>query len=386
MYKTGELVAQRIESYCRTWRLWIDNAEGEVIMGERITSGTSTVQSTSISDDIELGAICSQSWNININDVDTKFLGKEYDLSLYLADLTGVTTYSTLEAYTYAELSKLTVEQISKLGEVLDGERIPLGRFTCVKSKKSGGNTEVTLADRLYFSDKVYKPKVTLPAWSKDIEDDICKQLGLQNGNDYTKPAKLRVKGGARLYGKGRIRLKTANFDFKINAVPNDTTMRQMLSYIASAQGEFGYVDRFGRYVRKWYGRPVKLLDNNTIDLPTLSERQNVIVGIVCKVSDSQTLRLGTTTGSTGRVLEFENPYMTSSLLQSLWHRIQGFSWYTTELFHRLGDPRFDIGDVVTYDSGTETFDIPITNLGFNFDGGLSADITAVGLSVEEQL
>lgn len=385
MYKTGELVAQRIESYCRTWRLWIDNAEG-VISGDSIMSADSSMQATSLSDDIELGAVCSQSWNININDVDTKFLGKEYDLYLYLADFTSETTYSTLEAYTYAELSKLTVEQVSKLGEVLDGERIPLGRFTCVKSKKSGGNTEVTFADRLYFSDKVYKPTVTLPAWSKAIEDDICKQLGLSNGNDYTIPAKLRAKGGARLYGKGHIRLKTANFDFKINAVPKDTTMRQMLSYIASAQGEFGYVDRFGRYVRKWYGRPVKLLDNNTIDLPTLSERQNIIVGIVCNVSDSQTLRLGNTTGSTGRVLEFENPYMTSSLLQSLWHRIQGFSWYTTELFHRLGDPRFDIGDVVTYDSGTETFDIPITNLGFNFDGGLSADISAVGLSVEEQL
>ncbi|WP_410079910.1 hypothetical protein, partial [Ruminococcus sp.] len=125
MYQTSELVAQRIESYCRIWRLWVEGVEGEVIMGDRITSGTSTSQSTSISDDIELGAICSQSWNININDVDTKFLGKEYDLSLYLADLTGVTTYSTLEAYTYAELSKLTVEQISKLGEVLGGERIP---------------------------------------------------------------------------------------------------------------------------------------------------------------------------------------------------------------------------------------------------------------------
>ena len=386
MYKTGELVAQRIESYCRTWRLWIENAEG-VISGDSIMSADSSLQATSLSDDIELGAVCSQSWNININDVDTKFLGKEYDLYLYLADFTSETTYSTLEAYTYAELSKLTVEQVSKLGEVLDGERIPLGRFTCVKSKKSGGNTEVTFADRLYFSDKVYKPTVTLPAWSKAIEDDICKQLGLSNGNDYTIPAKLRAKGGARLYGKGHIRLKTANFDFKINKVPKDTTMRQMLSYIASAQGEFGYVDRFGRYVHKWYGSSVKILDNNTIDLPTLSERQNVIVGIICKVSDSETLRLGNTTGSAGRVLEFVNPYMTMSLLRSLWHRIGGFSWYTTELFHRLGDPRFDVGDVVTYvsDSG-ESYDIPITNIGFNFDGGLSADISAVGLSVEEQL
>lgn len=380
-------ITSRIESYKALWGMWIEDAQsGEPVAYDGIQNVQTDIQSTTLSDDIELGAVCSQSVTAELVDDGTKYLGNEYVFSLYMKNSSAFTTYSTLESYTYAELSKLTVEQISKLGEVLDGERIPLGRFTCVKSKKSGGNTEVTFADRLYFSDKVYKPKVTLPAWSKDIEDDICKQLGLQNGNDYTKPAKLRVKGGARLYGKGHIRLKTANFDFKINAVPKDTTMRQMLSYIASAQGEFGYVDRFGRYVRKWYGRPVKLLDNNTIDLPTLSERQNVIVGIVCKVSDSQTLRLGNTTGSTGRVLEFENPYMTSSLLQSLWHRIQGFSWYTTELFHRLGDPRFDIGDVVTYDSGAETFDIPITNLGFNFDGGLSADISAVGLSVEEQL
>ena len=386
MYKTGELVAQRIESYCRTWRLWIENAEGEVIMGDRITSGTSTVQSTSISDDIELGAICSQSWNININDVDTKFLGKEYDLSLYLADFTSETTYSTLEAYTYAELSKLTVEQISKLGEVLDGERIPLGRFTCVKSKKSGGSVQLTMADRLYFSDKPYVPHIPMPNWNKAVEDDICRQLGLQNGNDYTEVRLLRDKNGRRLIDKNGKVLYSKYFYFKVSSVPKDVTMRQMLSYLASAQGQFGYVDRYGKYVRKWYGKSVKTLDNNTIDLPTLSERQNVIVGIICKVSDDETLSLGVTDTTQGRVLEFENPYMTESLLQSLWRRIGGFSWYTTELYHRLGDPRFDIGDVVTYTNGADSYDIPITNLGFTFDGGLSADISAVGLSVEEQL
>jgi hypothetical protein len=386
MYKTGELVAQRIESYCRTWRLWIENAEGEVIMGDRITSGTSTVQSTSISDDIELGAICSQSWNININDVDTKFLGKEYDLSLYLADFTSETTYSTLEAYTYAELSKLTVEQISKLGEMLGDEKIPMGRFTCVKSKKSGGSVQLTMADRLYFSDKPYVPHIPMPNWNKAVEDDICRQLGLQNGNDYTEVRLLRDKNGRRLIDKNGKVLYSKYFYFKVSSVPKDVTMRQMLSYLASAQGQFGYVDRFGRYVRKWYGSSVKTLDNNTIDLPTLSERQNAIVGIICKVGDDVTLSLGVTDTTQGRVLEFENPYMTESLLQSLWRRIGGFSWYTTELYHRLGDPRFDIGDVVTYTSGADSYDIPITNLGFTFDGGLSADISAVGLSVEEQL
>lgn len=385
MYKTGELVAQRIESYCRTWRLWIENAEG-VISGDSIMSADSSLQATSLSDDIELGAVCSQSWNININDVDTKFLGKEYDLYLYLADFTSETTYSTLEAYTYAELSKLTVEQVSKLGEVLDDEKIPMGRFTCVKSKKSGDSVQLTMADRLYFSDKPYVPHIPMPNWNKAVEDDICRQLGLQNGNDYTEVRLLRDKNGRRLIDKNGKVLYSKYFYFKVSSVPKDVTMRQMLSYLASAQGQFGYVDRYGKYIRKWYGKSVKTLDNNTIDLPTLSERQNAIVGIICKVGEDVTLSLGVTDTTQGRVLEFENPYMTESLLQSLWRRIGGFSWYTTELYHRLGDPRFDIGDVVTYTNGTDSYDIPITNLGFTFDGGLSADISAVGLSVEEQL
>ena len=261
-----------------------------------------------------------------------------------------------------------------------------MGRFTCVKSKKSGGSVQLTMADRLYFSDKPYVPHIPIPNWNRSVEDDICRQLGLQNGNDYTEVRLLRDKNGRRLIDKNGKVLYSKYFYFKVSSVPKDVTMRQMLSYLASAQGQFGYVDRFGRYVRKWYGRPVKTLDPNTIDLPTLSERQNAIVGIICKVSDDVTLSLGVTDTTQGRVLEFENPYMTESLLQSLWRRIGGFSWYTTELYHRLGDPRFDIGDVVTYTSGADSYDIPITNLGFTFDGGLSADISAVGLSVEEQL
>lgn len=385
MYKTGELVSQRIESYCRTWRLWIENAEG-VISGDNIMSADSSMQATSLSDDIELGAVCSQSWQLSIADSSENFLGKEYAMYFYLADFTSETTYSTLESYTYAELSKLTVEQISKLGEMLGDEKIPMGRFTCVKSKKSGGSVQLTMADRLYFSDKPYVPHIPMPNWNKAVEDDICRQLGLQNGNDYTEVRLLRDKNGRRLIDKNGKVLYSKYFYFKVSSVPKDVTMRQMLSYLASAQGQFGYVDRFGRYVRKWYGSSVKTLDNNTIDLPTLSERQNAIVGIICKVGDDVTLSLGVTDTTQGRVLEFENPYMTESLLQSLWRRIGGFSWYTTELYHRLGDPRFDIGDVVTYTSGADSYDIPITNLGFTFDGGLSADISAVGLSVEEQL
>lgn len=359
MYTVSDIVSSKIESYCRTWRMELEDTNS-ILTGDKIVSASSTAQSTSLSDDIELGAVCSQSWNMTISDTETAFLGKEYDTYLYLVD------YET--------------------SGILADEKIPMGRFTCVKSKKSGGSVLLTMADRLYFSDKPYVPHIPMPNWNKAVEDDICRQLGLQNGNDYTEVRLLRDKNGRRLIDKNGKVLYSKYFYFKVSSVPKDVTMRQMLSYLASAQGEFGYVDRYGKYVRKWYGKPVKTLDNNTIDLPTLSERQNAIVGIICKVSDDVTLSLGVTDTTQGRVLEFENPYMTESLLQSLWRRIGGFSWYTAELYHRLGDPRFDIGDVVTYTNGADSYDIPITNLGFTFDGGLSADISAVGLSVEEQL
>lgn len=386
MYKvSNEAVSERIESYSRTWRIVLETAD-EVIMGDSIMSASGNLQSTSLSDDIELGAVCAQEWTVELNGVDSEFLGKKFDLSFYLVDYShGYTTYGDLTHYTWGELRKLTVAQVGMLGEILEREFIPMGHFTCVRSKKTGAATEITLADALYFSDREYIPRIRFPATGQAIENDICSQLGIENGNDYTAEPYLYDIEGRPLYDDRGRRLRSSGFDFEVRSkgrIPKGTTMRQMLGYIASAHGQFGFIDRFGRYVRKWYGQSVKTLDNNTIDLPTISEQQNVITGIVCTVSDDLTLKLG---DDSGRVLQLENPFMTTSLLASIWFRVRGYSWYTVDLYHRLGDPRFDIGDVITYDDSSKAYDIPITTLDYSFDGGLSANIAAVGLNVEEQ-
>lgn len=386
MYSTSNTaVAERIESYSRTWRIVLEDDE-DIFMGENIMSAESAAQSTSLSDDIELGSVCAQSWAIQVNGIDNVFLGKEFDLSFYLVDYShGYTTYGDLTPYTWGELRKLTVAQVGMLGEILEREFIPMGHFTCVRSKKTGAATEITLADALYFSDREYIPRIRFPATGQAIENDICSQLGIENGNDYTAEPYLYDIEGRPLYDDRGRRLRSSGFDFEVRSkgrIPKGTTMRQMLGYIASAHGQFGFIDRFGRYVRKWYGQSVKTLDNNTIDLPTISEQQNVITGIVCTVSEDLTLKLG---DDSGRVLEFENPFMTTSLLAAIWFRVKDYAWYTTDLYHRLGDPRFDIGDVITYDDGSKAYEIPITTLDYSFDGGLSANIAAVGLNVEEQ-
>ena len=383
----NQMILDRLENYYALWGMWIEAVStGDVVDFDRIQSVSTELQSTSKSSDIELGAICSQLLHAVIVDDGTTYLGNQYEFDLFMSDSSssGI-TYGDLKAYTYGELKKLTIKQISDLGKIIGDEKIPLGTFSCVKSKRNGINMELEFADALYFSDREYIPRVRFPATGQAIEDDICSQLGIENGNDYTAEPYLYDIEGRPLYDDRGRRLRSSGFDFEVRSkgrIPKGTTMRQMLGYIASAHGQFGFIDRFGRYVRKWYGQSVKTLDNNTIDLPTISEQQNVITGIVCTVSDDLTLKLG---DDSGRVLQFENPFMTTSLLASIWFRVQGYSWYTVDLYHRLGDPRFDIGDVITYDDGSKAYEIPITTLDYSFDGGLSANIAAVGLNVEEQ-
>lgn len=369
MYQVeSDLLVARIESYSRSWRMALVREPDILIMSDQIISATSSQQSTTLSDDIEIGAICSGEWSMTLDGISDTLLGAEMDIYIYITDPEG--------------------------GEIYESELIPFGKMTCVKSLKRGASTEITLADKLYFSDRLYTPSdtITYPTTGKAIEDDICAQLGLENGNDYTGRPYIFDVNGKRLFDSQGRRLRSAPFDFEIakKDMPKDVTYRQMLSYIASAHGQFGYVDRFGRYMRKWYGSSVKTLDPNTIDLPTLSEQLNTVAGIYCKVGELEgeplAFSFGDITGATGRVLEFESPLMTEELLQSLWHRVKGTSWHTTELYHRLGDPRFDIGDVVTYEGSEQTYDIPITSLDFTFDGGLAANITAAGISVEEQI
>lgn len=387
---TNQDVVDMIESDSPLYGMRLENVSTEDVYGSNyIFSILTDVSSTTLSDDIELGAVCAQSVSVKITGIkNIKFLGESFRLYIYAKDRSkseGI-TYGALNAYKYNQLAKERVEDIPALGEVIGGELIPMGKFTCVKHKKHGDISELELYDRLYFSDDVYTPSVELPAPSRDIENDICNQLGIENGNDYRETSYLLDNSGKYLFEKNSLKLKTSTFVFTITSIPEGCTKRQMLSYIAAACGQFGFIDRFGRYVRKWYGKTsLKTLSSGVVDEPTLSERANTIVGVSCTIpsltgGNSSTLTVGNTDKTRGRVLEFENPYMQATLLKSLFVKVKDFNWYTTELKHRLGDPRFDLGDVVSYDN----CNIPITNLKFDYSGGLSAEISAAGRNEEE--
>lgn len=357
-------------------------SDNRVYSGDNIFSASSDISTTTLSDDIELGAICSRSLSLKMTGVENdRLLGGEFKFGIYARERSksGTLTYGDLEVYSFSYLASQKIGDLTSLGEIIGGEVIPIGTFTCVKHEKRGDISQPEMYDRLYFSDSEYVPGVDLPASSQAIENDICSQIGCENGNDYSETSYLTDSSGKNLFEKNGLRLKTESFEFTVTEIPRGCTKRQMLSYIAAVCGQFGYIDRNGEYIRKQYGSRVCELTKNSIDEPTISQKSNRIIGIVCK-SGEQTFTLGSSDKSRGRVLEFENPYMTESLFKSLFVKVKNFEWYTAQIKQRIGDPRIDPGDVV----GFGNCNIPVTNLKLEFGGGLSADISAAGLAEEE--
>ena len=360
-----------------------DLTAARTLTAEAIFTATSDRESTSLSDDIELGAVCSQSWTVNIADSAGGYVGHMFRLSLYIADIAdiegGKMTWGRLARYKFGRIKTLTPRQIRRLGEVL-GEPIPMGVFICTKAPKNGTGRELSLYDMLYFADREYKCTLTLPASAEAVEQDVCRQLGIQCMGGAVS-GDLQESGGADLLAANGAQLVAASFDFTIPTIAAGTTCRQMLGYMAAARGHFGYIDRDGVYRTRWY-TSARDITPSEADEPTLSETPNVIVGVVCNIDDDTRMTAGETDESKGRILQLSCPYMNRSLLDSLFSRVKNYTWYTAQFRHRLGDPRLDVGDVVTYSGAA----IPVTGLAFSYDGGLSADITAAGLNDEEQL
>lgn len=381
MYTVSDELAALITSPCRSWRITLtDLTASRSLTAEEIFTATSDRESTSLSDDIELGAVCSQSWTVDIADSGGGYVGHMFRLSLSIADPEGgALTWGKLKEYKFGRLKTLTIARIKQLGGMI-GEPIPMGVFICTKAPRNGTGRELTLYDMLYFADREYKCSLKLPASAEDIEHDVCRQLGVDCKGGAVS-GDLQESGGADLLSADGAQLVAASFDFTIPTIAAGTTCRQMLGYIAAARGHFGYIDREGAYCTRWY-TSAREITASEADEPTLSESPNVIVGVVCNIADDTRMTAGETDESKGRILQLTCPYMTRSLLDSLFSRVKNYTWYTAQFRHRLGDPRLDVGDVVTYSGAA----IPVTGLAFSYDGGLSADITAAGLNDEEQL
>lgn len=335
------------------------------------------------------------------------------------------TNFSTPDSYFYvggAIASKIEVSMFTKsqefvkgtevrleIGATADGaiEWIPMGYFTIKEQKKDRNLLTFTAYDRLESKlAKAYKSKITkYPAESKEFLTDISEQTGIEFDTSKLSDSLMIDK------------ILTVNDQSgeKTYKEPFDGfTMQQVVGYIAQLHGTFAICGRNGKVTFKWYealttDHPGKIGDTagsylkdqnlsfiyNTIEFLKeshtyliktnryfddllQSETMCQISGISCDTENNH-YESGTNINT-----NLSNPVMTQEWLNKILEKIKDTRYYPVS-FSFMGDPRLDVGDVVTIvDAKNNLIDVPVMQHTITFDGGLLSEVASYGFEEKE--
>lgn len=335
------------------------------------------------------------------------------------------TNFSTPDSYFYvggAIASKIEVSMFTKsqefvkgtevkleIGAIADGaiEWIPMGYFTIKEQKKDRNLLTFTAYDRLESKlAKAYKSKITkYPAESKEFLADISEQTGVEFDTSKLSDSLMIDK------------ILTVNDQSgeKTYKEPFDGfTMQQVVGYIAQLHGTFAICDRNGKVTFRWYEAlmadyPGKIGDTagsylkdqnlsfiyNTIEFLKeshtyliktnryfddllQSETMCQISGISCDTENNHYesgIKINT---------NLSNPVMTQEWLNKILEKIKDMSYYPVS-FSFMGDPRLDVGDIVTIvDAKNNLINVPVMQHTITFDGGLLSEVASYGFEEKE--
>lgn len=395
MYKViNSETAEAISGSCRTFRALLRFSDGGTISGSDV--GAVTVEHIMCDDDaISIGGIVSKRAEIKLCSKRKLHKGETFGLMLYMLDRSGTGTEKTehkmLEMWKHRELSVLTHQQIAFVGScketdgcALCGEYIPMGEFVAAKCVNSGKEQTVTAYDRLQFSDKAYTPRINFPAESSEVTADILDMLGIPMSESTSEKQFVCSDGRPFICAGGKPLIASKEYSFTVTLPPTGYTCREVLGHIAAMYGRNGLLDRSGRYTTAFFENMYDIFDENKIDVPEIAESETAVRGMVCVVDPETELVVGT--ADSAYTVEFECPYMTQERLSEIWETVSRISWYPAQIYERIGDPRRDVGDINYYSSESGRCGIPITSLTFNFDGGLSADISSCGQTDTDEI
>nr|UVY09679.1 MAG: late control gene D protein [Bacteriophage sp.] len=333
-------------SNSRTFRAVMKFADGS-----ELSDGIAkiTTQASTANKDIIAGDTISQSITAEITGLTADISGKTFVLYFYAVNLFGE----------------------------LEEELIPFGRYKVTSCKQSGVKWTIEAKDGFYKSDDAYTSTLTFPTTTDEIEQEICNQLGILSPRyDYSQ---LCDKDGQPLLdSEGEQLYVRDSAPVVIDAPLEDCTCREMLSYCASLDGgKCAMLDREGHLIHKAWTDIDYTITAGRADEAEMDQNDIKISQISCKVDENKTLSI---TAIPGRCMTFTNPYMTQNLLAKAASNYLMKPYRPLSIYHRLGDPRLDILDVVTVVKADGTsYRVPLMSMSYSYDGGLSANISATG-------
>ena len=238
-------------------------------------------------------------------------------------------------------------------------EWIPIGYFTAGKPSKNEEQIEFTAYDRMAQTERTFSMDGTTTntvAVLKKIEE---------------------ITG---------VPVVTSGIPSISMSVPKGYTCREVLSYVAQMYGGFAICNRQGQIEIHTY-------EDNTYTVGTGRYWDNFehndyvfdVSKLVCYTGqDTDGNSISISSGSGARTVSFSNPFMSQSVLDSVFQKLKTFS-YMPGTLKMLGDPRIDVWDIITVeDLSGESYKVPVMKLEWEYDGGLTYTIEAAGLSEEE--
>ncbi|MCD8004630.1 MAG: tail fiber domain-containing protein, partial [Oscillospiraceae bacterium] len=249
-----------------------------------------------------------------------------------------------------------------------DSDEISLGVFTIVESEAGDEFTKITGYDAMYASlEWKYMPTDGVST-ATGVLEDVCSQVGL----DLVLPTVTDVS------------VETAD----------GYTCREMIGYMAALLGCNARINDDGALKLGWFAdSEVELGPSSTYSGGVSIDTEDWTLGVInCTATESTTDDDGETTsesvtltsgdGSTG--LALDNPWMTQTLLDSIFDEIGGLTFRggTVSL---IGDLRLEPNDIVTItDASGASYAFPIMSITHSYDGGLKTTIAAYADSETE--
>ena len=242
----------------------------------------------------------------------------------------GTTNMSYLDVEAYTEVRVFDGQQLKlECGvELTDGtmEYAPMGVFTAVNVEKGLDSVKFTANDNMQKLEKLYTSSLTYPTTSDKIVNEICGICGIE----LATPIENTISVTEKLQGY---------------------TCREMIGFIAGAQGKFACFDRLGQLNLRWYSEIPIEKQNSLIWSFTKSQEPF----IVDKIEIAKNTETKFTSGEGNNTIYHSNPLATQQITDNILDDLRGFS-YSTSKIEMLDDIRLDIWDVikVTYLDGNE--------------------------------
>ena len=252
-------------------------------------------------------------------------------------------------------------EMLLQIGMDVNGktEYIPMGYFTAGKPRKADDQITFTAYDRMMNTERTFSMDGTT---TNTVA--VLKQIA-----DIT---------GVPVVTSGLTAISIK--------VPKGYSCREVLSYVAQLHGAFAVCNRRGQIeLHTYVDSDYKVKTSRYWGNFEHNDYAFDVSKFVCFTGqDKNGKSISIFSGSGARSVSFSNPFMTQTALNNILASFKNFS-YMPGTLKMMGDPRLDPWDILTVaDLSGNTYKVPIMKLEWEYDGGLTYSVEAVGLSEEE--